>query len=106
MRPSLTQAREAHARGLAVLEEVGPVVERLAELVKQLQACRAAVDRGVHHEAYGVRDQLIPRPTIETALPVDPVVLGRIVKTAQVLGKIGDLSYELAVIRATQTPEL
>jgi hypothetical protein len=96
------QARGSHTRGLAVLWEVGPVVERLAGLVRDLQECRHAVDKGVNFEAYGIRDQLIGRPTLETVLPVDPVMLGRLVKAAQILGKVGDLDFKLAEIRATQ----
>jgi hypothetical protein len=100
------RARDARVQGLAILEEIDPTVEGLAGLVRELQTVRALLDRGVHYEAYGVRDGLIDRRTIDQALPVDPIMLGRLVKAGQVLAKVGDLSLDLAQIRARQMAEL
>jgi hypothetical protein len=96
------RAREAAERAAAIVGELQRMTAPLVERTRELQGLRQQVARGVHFEAYGVRDGLIERPTLSTALAVPSELAGRMIKIGHILAMLSGVSLELAEIRARQ----
>lgn len=95
-------ARAAHAQTETLAPRLSHLIASFEDLVGQLQTAQQKVDRGVHFEAFGVRDGLIQRVTVSPKLALEPNDAVRLLRAARDLVKLTPLSPQLAEMRASQ----
>jgi hypothetical protein len=96
------RAHRARERAAVVAGELAALVDQVGERVRELRALKGEVDRGADHEQFAARAGIIRKLTVITQLPIEADLVTRAVQVGRELAAVGNVSHELASIRAAQ----